>query len=252
MRGIFVTLLIMMLVSSGTAQIRNSSQDTLQWFEEKLELDKDGSMSLILSVIPADHYESLTIPFQFENGESFSVENGSYTFWDGSKQSMYPVATISGKKYLPLKRELDFVSSTEATDDTIRISCKVQGYLDWETALQEHYTYSFGATFVNTSDYYINLVQIALVSPVGYSIHEISKTVPSYNPKKSPTPPFVLDTVDERYRVVLSSKELNTGGKAAIEISIKKKKPSKIPLIIGILLAISYLIFYRDVLKKEE
>jgi len=139
-----------------------------------------------------------------------------------------------------------------AAGDTVRVTANVPGWYRKEDSKRPFGEYSLKGGFVNFSRFVMRSFRQNLVLPPGMVVHSVTKVFPEYNAKKNPRPPFDFGNRGDRVQAGISVDDLAPAGVVRLEINIRPLRRGRIPLILGLLAAALYLVFYRDVLKPKE
>jgi len=224
-------------------------QDTLANYKESLEIHEDGSLDVTITCSPVNG-KVMDLPLEYESIENPKIVSGSFVLLGQNDNDSSPVVEKRGSLFirlLPVE-----VLDSQAADSLVSVTFNVPGYFDWKKSKRAYGVVRFSKTFLNTSDYYIRTYELEYMLPKGYLLHGVLKTEPEYNPQKQPVPPYLVEKLDGHYRAALTVNDLSAASRAVMSVEMLKAKRSMLPLIIGIVLSVLYLIFYRDVLEKEK
>ena len=223
--------------------------DTVENYREILEIHKDGSLTVTLNVTPL-YGREMALPIGFDDIEAPKILGTSYHFGLNSAGKEVPIYQRRGASFLHLVPSDNPVEAQE--DSVISVTFKVPAYMNWEKASGSHGIVRFSRTFLNHSDFFIRHYSLHYQLPTGYLLHDVSEVEPSYDPAKQPVPPYEILKTETGYQVALHEDNLGASARAMLQIKMVPQKKSLLPLIIGAILALLYLLFFRDVLKKDK
>jgi|GEM_PF-1665667 len=222
--------------------------DTLLSYEEILFVGSDGSGKVeITAVLGQGGQGDLLLPFDFLDGTDFSVLSGPAAFVPGDGSRSAPTTTVLGYRMLHLETE-----TAAASGDTIRITASVPDWYSADDADRPYGEYFLQRNFANTSRFVMRSLRVGVVLPPGMLVHSVEKVVPAYDPKKNPSPPFDIYSVADRTAAALTVKDLAPAKAVRLDLNIRPKRRGLIPLVAGLVLAVLYLVFFRDVLGKRK
>ncbi len=137
-------------------------------------------------------------------------------------------------------------------EDTVILMAKMRFNPDeiWQQRPFGNLTWEYSLT--NSLAETIQFYTLSIFFPKDLQVNRINKTVPEYNAKKSIHAPFRLTRKTHQDFVELKAGPLTVGRSASITLSLKKKSRSSLPFFIGGLMAILYLIFYRDLIAISQ
>ncbi len=235
-----LTLLVIVL-SDDTVLANEVVPDTLDYYEEMVTVQADGSALVKITAVTGDGSgQALRFPFAFEDGEDFQVVSGSVEI-DG------PTVMHRGHRLLGVR----FLPGAMAAD-TIAVTAVVPGVFDRESAALEFGEFALNRSFVNTSDLVMRNFHLSVDLPEGMLVHAVRKVHPAYNPKQSPKPPFHISRLGSRGRAELYIDLLPPAANVEMDLSIRPVRRGLLPLVLGLIAAVLYLVFFRDVLKKKK
>jgi len=222
--------------------------DTLLAYEETVTIGPDGNSHIeILVVLGSGGLVDLLLPFEYENGDDFSILSGPVKFGRDPDRVEPETIEILGRRMLNL-RTLD----TAAAGDTVRVAARVADWLQWEAAKQPYGEFDLQRRYVNYSRFVFQEFHLNLVLPRGMVVHAIKKVTPDFDPKKNSTPPFAITRSDDRVRATIATRDLPPAGTVQLGLNIRPGRHGLVPLIGGLIAAVLYLVFFRDVLKPKE
>lgn len=247
-----LTLFLITLMDSEargeTIQGLSAMPDTLLLYEESILIGPDGDSAVeITVVIGKGGSGDLLLPFQFDGGDDFALLSGPASFGRDADGVEQPLTRLLGRNMLNLA-----TVEMAAAGDTIRVSAQVPGWYKKADSKRPFGEYALKGGYVNFSRFVMREFRQDLVLPPGMVVHSVTKVVPEYNAKKNPRPPFDFGTRGDRVQAGIMALDLEPAGIVRLELNIRNERRGLVPLILGLLAAALYLIFYRDVLKPKE
>lgn len=222
--------------------------DTLWRYEESIIIGPDGDSAVeITVVIGKGGHGDLLLPFDFDDGDDFTLLSGPAYFPPDTARVVAPVIRVLGRNMLNLK-----TGAAAAAGDTVRVSASLPGWWRKDESKKAFGEFALKGGFVNFSRFVMRDFRQNLVLPPGMIVHATTKVVPEYNAKKNPRPPFDFGSRGDRVQAGISVKNLAPAGMVKLELDIRPERRGPILLILGLLAAALYLIFYRDVLKPKD
>ncbi len=222
--------------------------DTLAGYEEKVIVGSDGSASVEITVVVGrGGLGDLLLPFDFDDGSGFSIPSGPASFRRTADGESPPTIMVLGRRMLNLEQ-----LPTAVPGDTIRVAAEVPGWFSQDDSREPYGEFSLERRFVNSSAFVLRDLRLSVVLPPGMLVHSIEDVQPAYNPKKSPTPPFSISRMGDRGAAMLRVDHLPPTSAIRLQLNIRPVRRGPIPLVIGIVFAVLYLVFFRDVLKPRE
>ena len=146
---------------------------------------------------------------------------------------------------------LQIPSASMAPGDALELHYLAPTYGQEALKKGPHETLEHRFAFTNTTLPPLAKVDLNLALPKAHKVQRIIDTTPKINPK-SPTIPYDLQRADERAQLWMSCSDIGPGESCAMRFAFKKEGRSWLPLIVGLLIAIGYLIFFRHVLRPPE
>jgi hypothetical protein len=222
--------------------------DTLWYYEESILIGPDGDSAVeITAVIGIGGSGDLLLPFLFDGGDDFSLLSGPATFVRDAEGVEQPVIRVLGRNMLNLA-----TFETAAAGDTVRVLAHIPDWYTMEESKRPFGEYALKGGYTNFSRFVMRDFRQNLVLPPGMLVHSVTKVFPEYNAKKNPRPPFDFGTRGDKVLAGITAKNLEPAGVVKLELHIRPERRGIIPLVLGLLAAVLYLIFYRDVLKPKE
>lgn len=227
---------------------RSTQPDTLGSYEETITIGPDGNARWeSVVVIGKGGSGDLLLPFDFGDERNLTILSGPARFAPGPGGLPQPTLLVLGRKMLNLQTE---VSATRG--DTLRIAGDLPDWYRQEDFAKPHGEFVLKRRFENYSDFAMADFRMNLVLPPGMVVHSIGQVIPNFDPKKNPRPPYAISERDSRSQVAIFVTGLAPGGAAQMDLNMRPARRGLIPLIGGLLAAILYLVFFRDVLKPKE
>ncbi len=253
-----VSALTLFIVSLPTCSARAASlpamaptaavPDTLLGYEEKVIVGPDGDARVeIFAVVGRGGVHDLLLPFEFDRGTDFSIPSGPAEFRRDENGLSAPTIMVLGHRMLNLQ-----CTATAMPGDTVRVAASVPEWFTPDEAKRPYGEMYVERRFVNFSSFVLRDPRVSVVLPEGMLVHSIEKVVPAYDPKKNPQPPFTVSRLGNRGAASLAVEQLAPAETVELGVNVRPARRGLIPLIGGLVLAILYLIFFRDVLKPQE
>jgi len=137
-------------------------------------------------------------------------------------------------------------------DHVIAIAVRVDDFLDWDAAGPEEFgTYEWEVSYENNQPVAIDSSRLTIKLPEGWNFHRVLSSAPEFK-KKDPKPPYTFSKVDGQASVAISSIPLKYRGKLAMEFSFKKEKKGTILIYVGLIIALLYLYYFKDLILKHR
>ena len=136
--------------------------------------------------------------------------------------------------------------------DTLRIGGALVGWYLKEDFARPHGEFALNRRYENFSGLVMADFRMNLLLPPGMVVHSIGQVIPGFDPKKNPKPPYAISRWEGRYGATIAVENLAPGGGVQLDLNMRPARRGLIPLIGGMIAAILYLIFFRDVLKPKE
>jgi hypothetical protein len=250
-----LTLFVISLVDSRafgaeapTAQILGAAPDTLALLSERITIGSDGNAGVkVLAVLGKGGSGDLLLPFAFEEGLDFAILSGPVVFSRNAAGAPEPLREVLGHRMLNL-----ITTPMAAAGDTVLVAASVPGWFDQKEAREEYGEFSLGRTYLNTTRFLVKKFTLGLELPPGMLVHTVTKVVPGYDPKISPEPPYQIGRSADRGWAILKQDNLAPAAGCGLDLHIRPARRGPVPLIAGVVLALLYLVFFRDVLKAKE
>nr|MEE4267871.1 hypothetical protein [Candidatus Krumholzibacteria bacterium] len=230
------------------SQALGAVPDTLALLSERITIGSDGNAGVeVVAVLGKGGSGDLLLPFAFEAGQDFAILSGPVVFSRDAAGAPRPVREVLGHRMLNLA-----TTSLSAAGDTVVVSASVPGWFNQKEAREEYGEFSLGHQYLNTSRFLIKKFTLELELPPGMLVHTVTKVVPGYDPKKSPEPPYQIGRSENAGWATLHQENLAPAGGCRLDMHIRPARRGPVPLIAGVVLALLYLVFFRDVLKAKE
>lgn len=222
--------------------------DTLPSYEETISIGPDGNSRVdIVIVIGQGGPGDLLLPFDFVDGDSHTVLSGPAAFAADLAGDIRPTIEVLGRRMLNLQRLAD-----AAPGDTVHVTARVPGWFAPEEAHLPYGEFALARRYVNFSAFVLQDFRLNLLLPPGMVVHAIEKVVPAFDPKQNATPPFAVSRSGGRILATLAAQNLAPATAVQLDLAIRPARRGWIPLVAGIIAALLYLVFFRDVLKPKE
>jgi hypothetical protein len=226
---------------------RAAVPDTLASYQETVIAGPEGDARVeIVAVIGRGEFQDLLVPFDFDDGADFSITSGPARFRRDSGGLIAPTVMMLGHRMLNLE------CTDAVAGDTVRVTAALPGWFAGAAKERPFGEHRVDRRFVNTSDHVMADLRVGLVLPQGMVVHSVEKVVPSYDPKKNPEPPFSVAKDGDRVVVSLARGMVNPAAAVELGVNIRPARRGPLILIVGLVLAALYLMFFRDVLKPQE
>lgn len=245
---LFLVTLLDTEARGETVQGLAAIPDTLWRYEESILIGPDGDSAVEITVVIGKGGKGdLLLPFDFDVGDDFALLSGPAFFRQDTVGVTQPVIQVLGRNMLNLE-----TYAKAAAGDTLHVVAGLPGWYKKDDFKRPFGEYALKSSFVNFSRFVIRSFRQNLVLPPGMLVHSVTKVEPEYNAKKNPRPPFDFGNRGERVQAGISATNLEPAGLVRLEVNIRAERRGLIPLILGLLAAALYLVFYRDVLKPKE
>jgi hypothetical protein len=241
-----ITIFLVLLVDPAAGAVpAPADPDTLSGYMESVRVGSDGDAEIeIRFVLGRGGPGGLLLPFEYDGGSDFRITSGPARFpLEGSG----PRRTVLGHRMLAVE-----AAPEAAVGDTVRIAARVPGWYDAESSRRPFGESGLSRRLLNTSSYVLRDLQLRIVLPPGQVVQAMDKLVPSYDPKRNPTPPYAIERLGDRLAVTLAVETLPPSGAVELGFGTRPARRPRLPLYLGLALAVLYLIFFRDVLKPAE
>ncbi len=209
----------------------------LSRYAETVVLHNDGSAAIRLSLAFAGRMEPETlIPVRQASLLNLKAQGGA------------PVAVRQVENQGNYFVALDF-SGSGAPPTELEISFQVKNYFADNGQPGPFGNRDLGYKFVNVTFARIGKFTAELVLPGGYVFNAIGSFSPKA--KKSGTAfPYAFSRKDGQDVVRIAADDVKLGDEIALTCTFKSTKKSKLLLLALIVLALAYLVFFRDMLKN--
>jgi hypothetical protein len=222
--------------------------DTIEYYRESVSIGPDGDAFVEVSAVLANGgFGDLLLPFAFEDGNDFTILSGPVLFNQDDQGRSLPTREVLGYRMLNLE-----LVGPVTTGDTLRVRGTVPGWFDRKEARQEYGEFSLRRGFINSSVFVLRRLELAVELPEGMLVHSVTRVSPSYDPKKSPEPPYAIGRSGDVGWAVLKQEMLKPAGSVRLDLHVRPARRGPIPLVAGLVAVVLYLAFFRDVLKPKE
>jgi hypothetical protein len=243
LRTILLVLLLAVPVSVAGAA---ASVDTLALLGHRVSVLPDGDAVLTTTIVRAapGSGEAL-LPFGFDRADSFTVTGGGAAFPGDSSGAPAPLRLASRRRLLALS------FGPGAAGETTLVRCRLRKFVDWAGARGGFAAYTLGHTFINDSELSLGLYRLVMDLPPEYHVRRITGTEPAYKAEDSPVPPYAVGVTGGRSFASMKTAHLRPGGRVRLGIQAEHARRGQVPLVAGIVLALLYLWFFRDIVAAR-
>lgn len=211
------------------------SADSLK---ERILINSNGDAEIFVN-ISIDSAKVFTVKLPW----NFSQKVKKITTAPGFSANMI---SRQGNKYLLVKS----IDSTLFSH--IYAKVEVEKFYDFENEkIKDYGNYSISYRFMNTTLDKIKFYQVEIVLPEGFNITSVDESFPELT-ESNPDVPYFISREKNLNKVVLHSSKLKMGTNAFINFRLKEEHKTYTLLIMLLLVAGLYLVFFRDVIKIKE
>ena len=208
-------------------------------YSEKIFLNVDGSIKgEVEFIIKHDTSGSLMLPLNFVNGIKF--------YSDDSKVKDIEIDTMDGVRYIRINAKAAFDSS-----QTYKFQFLLKNYFDFEKNKSEFGNFIFSYKYINTRPMRIDKFESFVVLPDGYVVSSILETIPKAK-NNNPEFPFELGQIASKNYIKLKNSKMEIGADCFMKFRFKAEEKSKLLLIMLVIIAIGYLVFFRELIKNKK
>jgi len=241
--ALFVALVVPAPAAASPADV-----DTLAFLRQRVSISSDGAAVVAETlVLAANGPGQALLPFGFERADSFTVAGRDVAFASGPGGAPAPLHVVARRQLLAL-----VLGPAAAAGDTVVVRFHVRKLADWAGARGQFGAYGLTRTFVNDSDVSLGAFQLVLEVPPGFQVRRINVTEPVFKPETSPVPPYAVGKAGARGFASVTAKHMRPGGRARIGIDAERTARGSVPLVGGIVLALLYLWFFRDLSARRR
>jgi hypothetical protein len=251
--GLFAKAILILVVVVFLIQPPISAQ-TLNDFLEKIFIDADGNaqVSWKFSLIKSGK-DIMLLPWNFSSDKveqsNFFISQNEKTIKlkvDSSSKSIVEIVTSEGTKFV----RVDI--SVFNDSDKIEIKFNKQKFYDLKnTEVEEFGNYTLKKRFVNTTPTKLKNFSSEIIVPAGFVITSVEETIPK-QASDDPVSPFALNRTKNQNSVIIKSPGLKLGDNVFIKFRFKEDAKSPVLLIFLSIVAVLYLVYFRDVLKPAN
>ncbi len=222
----------------GTLWAGPGDASAIERLRERIALATDGSARIERTIVEGRPVGTrLAIPIGVETLEEVTAEGcamASATIDDGG-----------GARRLVIER-----GEGCPVNAPLRVRTTVASFYDWAGAKPAGFgNRSVGYRFVNTQPAVIAHYECELVLPKGFVVSAVEESIPAPS-EKNPVPPFQIVRDGDRNGVRLSAQHLAIGDEGLIRFKFKSGDKSVLLLGGGLLVALAYLVWFRDLVGK--
>lgn len=244
-----LTLFVVVLLGgpARAAGFESARPDTLAYCSDILTVaaDGDGIVS-VTAVLGRVSSMDLLLPCQYEGGRDHQIVRGPALFAPGPRGDVQPLVDVLGRPHWNLR-----LAPGAAAGDTVVLTAVVPGWYDPDASRREFGVHALARSWVNTSRFVMEDFRLGLVLPPGLLVDAVGATTPAYNANRSPQPPYTVGRDGDRGTCEMRAAALAPSGRVALALEARPARRGPVPLIAGLVLAILYLVFFRDVLKPS-
>jgi len=243
-----LTLFVLVLIDGEALGATAALPDTLAVYEENVLIGPDGDAQVEVRVVLTEGGSGdLLLPFSFVDGHDFTILSGPARFAADETGAAQPLRRVLGHLMLNL-----ITDPMARAGDEVRVQAAIPGWFQVEESRRPYGEFAVRRDFVNRSGFFLRELHMGVRLPDGMRVHAIPKVVPAYDAKKNPQPPFAVGVVDGHGTAHLTAANLQPADAVRMDILFRPVRRGPIPLIVGLALAVLYLLFFRDVLKPTE
>lgn len=244
-----LTLFLVVLLG-GTARAAGAEAarpDTLAYFADVLAVDADGDATVsVTAVLGRVSSMDLLLPWQFEGGRGHQIVRGPALFGPGAGGEASPLVDVLGRPHWNL-----LLAPGAAAGDTVVLAAVVPGWYDREASRREFGVHALARSWINTSRFVMEDFRLGLVLPPGLLVDAVGATTPAYDASRSPQPPYGVGRDGDRGTCEIRAAALAPAGRVGLALEARPVRRGPVPLWAGLVLAVLYLVFFRDVLKPS-
>ncbi len=228
------------------AEVR-AAKLTLKEYSETFVLDLEGNGAARIKLLCGDGCpDTLRVPFPYDKSAVVTAVQG-----DQAGENIKLSGRIVDENGTLLLQITNI--KRDRADLPIIVSFAIPKYFDWKKAKKKGSgLYTWKHEFLNMTSANIEKYDVDLVLPGGYTFQTVERSRPALT-SKDPKAPYSFFIADQKHHVALNAeKGLKVGKEASIEVTFQSDKKSPFFLIVFGLLALGYLIFYRDLLARAK
>ncbi len=231
MRKLIIVLIVLFIIPLViNAQV-------IHELNEQITFDREGNAELkVFLKSEKGYFKELLIPFNCK-GENKEVL--------GENLFVAKKISIQGIDYLYVSK-LDSSNFKECT-----IIVKIKKYYDFNSEeISDFRNYLLKYRFINTRFPLIKNYSLKIILPNNYNITSIDESIPKAT-EDSPKSPFKLGNNNGNYFVELNGEDVKLGENLYIKFRFKENEKSMLLGILFGIIAIGYLIVFRDLRKPK-
>jgi len=224
--------------------VETANAYTIHRVERMMTLNLDETASVIYQILftPGDKDRFIDIPLQYSD-----IQNVDIKINDKKTNNEYEIHTEKDPFIRINIPDLDGRNKLSTT-------YSINHVIDWEKAGPKDYrSYTFKTSIENNQVVQIDTFIFHVVLPERWAFHRITGSIPEYG-SKDPKAPYYLSLNDEgRYSLSINRVPMKFRDKAALEFIFKENgKKSPALLIVAVILAGLYLVYFRSLVVKKE
>lgn len=231
MRNIIITIILFTYLPLA------SFAQTADKFNEVIKINITGDADYNLSINTDKYYfREMLIPLNIKQElTELKAENGFFA------KQIY----LQGINYIYI------VKKDSTTGNKVVINGKIKEYFNFkDEKVKDFGNYSLNYRFINTKFNKINEYSIKIILPSKYNITSVDESIPEAS-EESVESPYILGKEDNNYNVTLRGKNLKLGENLYIKFRFKEGEKTYILGILLSVIAIGYLIIFRDLRKPK-
>ena len=242
-----LTLFIIVLLegTAEAAEVPAAQPDTLVAYSEVVSVDTEGDATVSVTVVVGRVSSmDLLLPWNFEGGRDHQIVRGPARFGAGPDGDGAPLVDVLGRPHWNLS-----LTAEAAPGDTVVLTATAPGWYDHEGSRRQFGAHALARSWINTSRFVMRGFALGLELPPGLLVDAVGPTTPSFNPNRSPRPPYTIGRSGDRGTFTIGAELLPPAGRVALAIEARPVKRGPVPLAVGLVCAGLYLALFRDVLK---
>ena len=217
---------------------------TIHCAERMMTLKLDGNASVIYQVlfIPGDKDRFIDIPLQYSD-----IQNVDIKINDEKTNNEYEIHT---EKDPFIRINIPDING----HNKLSMTYIINHVIDWEKAGPKDYrSYTFKTSIENNQVVQIDTFKFHVILPENWAYHRVTGSIPEYGSKDPKAPYYLSLNEDGRYTLSINRIPMKYRDKAALEFIFKENgKKSPVLLIVAVILAGLYLVYFKHLIVKKE
>ncbi|MBE0565746.1 MAG: hypothetical protein IH621_07320 [Krumholzibacteria bacterium] len=245
-----LTLFVIVLLDEAAqaaeiASAADARPDTLAAYSEIVSVAPGGdAVVTVTAVVGRVSSMTLLLPWGYGGGRGHRIVNGPVGFAPGADGEIAPLVAVLGVPHWNLR-----LLPGAAPGDTVVIEATVPGWHDEDAARRQFGAQAYASTWVNTSRFVLRDFRLGLELPAGQAVDAVDATTPSFNANRTPQPPYVIGRRGDRGTFTVGVASLPPAGRVAFALDSRPARRGPLPLALGAVVCVLYLVIFRDVLK---